>query len=46
MEEHMKQAINTRNIDEYIAGFPSDIQEILKKIRMTIRKAAQKRKKR
>ncbi len=29
-----------QNIDEYIAGFPSDIQEILEKIRMTIREAA------
>jgi uncharacterized protein YdhG (YjbR/CyaY superfamily) len=29
-----------RNIDDYIAGFPRDIQEILEKIRMTIRKAA------
>jgi uncharacterized protein YdhG (YjbR/CyaY superfamily) len=28
------------NIDEYIAGFPKDVQEILEKIRMTIRKAA------
>jgi len=28
------------NIDEYIAGFPDDIQEILQKIRMTIREAA------
>jgi uncharacterized protein YdhG (YjbR/CyaY superfamily) len=27
-------------IDEYIAGFPNDVQEILEKIRMTIRKAA------
>lgn len=27
-------------IDEYIAGFPKDVQEILQKIRMTIRKAA------
>jgi uncharacterized protein YdhG (YjbR/CyaY superfamily) len=27
-------------IDEYIAGFPPDIQAILEKIRMTIRKAA------
>ena len=27
------------NIDEYIAGFPQDVQEILKKIRSTIRKA-------
>lgn len=29
-----------KNIDEYIAGFPRDVQEILEKIRMTIRKAA------
>jgi uncharacterized protein YdhG (YjbR/CyaY superfamily) len=29
-----------RNIDEYIAGFPPDVQAILKKIRATIRKAA------
>jgi uncharacterized protein YdhG (YjbR/CyaY superfamily) len=29
-----------KNIDEYIAGFPHDVQEILEKIRMTIRKAA------
>ncbi len=29
-----------QNIDEYIAGFPKDIQEILQKIRMTIKKAA------
>jgi len=29
-----------KNIDEYIAGFPKDVQEILEKIRMTIRKAA------
>lgn len=28
------------SIDEYIAGFPNDVQEILEKIRMTIRKAA------
>jgi uncharacterized protein YdhG (YjbR/CyaY superfamily) len=28
-----------KNIDEYIAGFPNDVQEILKKIRLTIRKA-------
>ncbi len=27
-------------IDEYIAGFPHEIQEILEKIRMTIRNAA------
>ena len=29
-----------KDIDEYIAGFPNDVQQILKKIRMTIRKAA------
>jgi uncharacterized protein YdhG (YjbR/CyaY superfamily) len=28
------------DIDEYIASFPQDVQEILKKIRMSIRKAA------
>jgi len=28
------------NIDEYIAGFPSDMQKILGKMRATIRKAA------
>jgi uncharacterized protein YdhG (YjbR/CyaY superfamily) len=27
-------------IDNYIAGFPKDVQEILEKIRLTIRKAA------
>ncbi len=29
-----------QNIDEYIAGFPPEVQEILEKIRLTIRKAA------
>ena len=29
-----------KDIDDYIAGFPSDVQEILEDIRMTIRKAA------
>jgi uncharacterized protein YdhG (YjbR/CyaY superfamily) len=29
-----------RNINDYIAGFPKEIQGILEKIRMTIRKAA------
>ena len=29
-----------KTIDEYIAGFPPDVQEILQKIRQTIRKAA------
>jgi uncharacterized protein YdhG (YjbR/CyaY superfamily) len=29
-----------KDIDEYIAGFPKEIQEILEKIRMTIREAA------
>src|SRR5215472_12877467 len=29
-----------KKIDEYIAGFPKDVQEILEKIRRTIKKAA------
>jgi uncharacterized protein YdhG (YjbR/CyaY superfamily) len=29
-----------KDIDEYIAGFPKDVQKILEKIRMTIREAA------
>ena len=29
-----------KNIDEYIVGFPQDVQEILEKIRSTIKKAA------
>jgi uncharacterized protein YdhG (YjbR/CyaY superfamily) len=29
-----------KDIDEYIAGFSDEVQEILEKIRMTIRKAA------
>ncbi len=29
-----------KNIDEYIAAFPHDVQEIMEKIRLTIRKAA------
>ena len=29
-----------KDMDEYIAGFPEDIQEILKKIRLTIRASA------
>jgi uncharacterized protein YdhG (YjbR/CyaY superfamily) len=29
-----------RTVDEYIAGFPPDVQAILEKIRLTIRKAA------
>jgi len=29
-----------KDMDEYITGFPHDVQEILEKIRMTIRKAA------
>src|SRR5262249_42052646 len=31
-----------KNIDEYIAGFPPEVQEKLEKIRATIRKAAPK----
>jgi len=29
-----------KNIDEYIAGFPPDVQEILEKVRLMIREAA------
>jgi uncharacterized protein YdhG (YjbR/CyaY superfamily) len=29
-----------KTIDEYIAGFPTEVQKTLKKIRLTIRKAA------
>ena len=29
-----------KDIDEYIAGFPEDVQEILEKVRLTIREAA------
>lgn len=36
----MKTGQTPRSIDEYIAGFPSDVQEMMKKIRLTIRKAA------
>lgn len=31
---------NAKNIDEYIAGFPKDIQSMLSQIRATIKKAA------
>jgi hypothetical protein len=31
---------NPKDIDDYIAGFPNNVQEKLKKIRRTIRKAA------
>ena len=39
----MKKTTNTINpgsVDKYIAGFPSEIREILEKFRSTIRKAA------
>lgn len=35
-----RNEIQPRNIDEYIVGFPPEIQVILEKIRLTIRKAA------
>ena len=35
----MKRSV-PKNIDQYIAGFPPEIQAILQKIRQTIRKAA------
>ncbi|HJQ38543.1 MAG TPA: DUF1801 domain-containing protein [Thermoanaerobaculia bacterium] len=31
-----------KNIDEYIDGFPAEVQKVLQKIRMTIRKTAPK----
>lgn len=31
-----------QTMDEYISGFPAEVQEVLQKIRMTIRKAAPK----
>jgi uncharacterized protein YdhG (YjbR/CyaY superfamily) len=34
------QKTPAKNIDEYIAGFPEDTQEILRKIRAVIREAA------
>ena len=34
------QTKTPKDIDEYIGGFPRDVQKILKKIRSTIRKAA------
>lgn len=33
-------ASKPKNIDEYIKGFPKDIQKILEEIRLTIKKAA------
>ncbi len=36
----MKSKQTAKNVDEYIAGFPNEVQEILEKIRTTIRKAA------
>ncbi|HUE82089.1 MAG TPA: DUF1801 domain-containing protein [Pyrinomonadaceae bacterium] len=34
------RAQTPKNIDEYIAGFPTDVQKILEKVRTTIKKAA------
>lgn len=39
MEKDTKRKASA-SIDEYIAGFPKDIQELLEKLRVTIRKAA------
>ena len=36
----MAERTNSNNIDEYIAGFPPQVQEILQKIRQTIHEAA------
>lgn len=34
------QKIQARDIDEYIAAFPPEVQALLQKVRLTIRKAA------
>lgn len=34
------KAAQAANIDEYIAGFPKEVQDILEKLRATIKKAA------
>ena len=34
------KAAQAKNIDDYIAGFPNEVQEVLQKLRTTIRKAA------
>jgi uncharacterized protein YdhG (YjbR/CyaY superfamily) len=34
------ERLEPRNIDEYIARFPTDVREALQKVRLTIRKAA------
>jgi uncharacterized protein YdhG (YjbR/CyaY superfamily) len=39
MATAMKAAL-AANIDEYIAGFPKEVQDILEKLRVTIKKAA------
>ena len=40
-ETNMKtESSAPKNIDDYIAGFPRDVQEILETVRLTIRKAA------
>lgn len=41
IERHMKTASSQPNtIDDYIARFPPDVQDILRKVRTTIREAA------
>jgi uncharacterized protein YdhG (YjbR/CyaY superfamily) len=35
-----KEQATPKDIDEYIAGFPKDVQKLLQKIRLTIREAA------
>jgi uncharacterized protein YdhG (YjbR/CyaY superfamily) len=39
IEMKAKQPV-PKTVDEYIAGFPDDVQDILQKVRMTIKKAA------
>ena len=36
----MSEQIGPKNVDDYIASYPKEVQEILQRIRMTIREAA------
>lgn len=36
------EKIQSKNMDEYIAGFPAEVQDLLQQVRTTIRKAAPK----
>ena len=38
--QHMRDMKAGKTVDEYIEGFPADVQKILQKVRATIKKAA------